>query len=218
MTDPVNGGRRLPQTVAIILLLTLCVACFASCTYGGGSTTTAKKMDFLSLELTELEKYLYIDEYKGLQITLGQRTKGEAVWQTLSERAEVKSYPEQHVYYYVEQLRAQYEYYAERAGISYEEILEQLGINEGDILREAKELTKGDILFAIVVKKEGITLSDTEKQTLFDKYVEKYVSEYGYTESYVKENMTDRIYDSMLYDKVTEFLIINNTVINENVK
>lgn len=196
--------------VALILLLTVLISCLASCTYGGGSATAAKKTDFLSLELDALGEYVEIGQYKGLYITLGERSKGEAIWEEILKGSTVVSYPEEHVYYYVGQLRAQYKYYAEQAGISYEEMLEQLGASEGSILKEAKELTREDILYAIVVKTENISLTDGEKESLFSKYAQKYVSEYGYTEEYVRENMSEEIYGSMLYDKTTEFLIVNN--------
>ena len=114
------------------------------------------------------------------------------------------------MYYYVGQLKAQYEYYAKSAGISYDEILSELGVTDGEILREAKALTKRDVICAIIQKSEDITLSDDEKQTHFARYVEKYVFEYGYSEDYVHANMADEIYSSMLYDKTTEFLILNN--------
>ena len=67
------------------------------------------------------------------------------------------------------------------------------------------------LMLAALVKAEGITLSDSEKSEHFGRYLEFYVESYGYTEEYVKENLTDEIYESMLYDKASEFLIINNS-------
>ena len=75
---------------------------------------------------------------------------------------------------------------------------------------EAKEMAIDDVIYELVRRAENITLSEEEKESLFDKYVDKYVEDYGYTKSYVKKNMSELIYDSMLYDKTTEFLIKNN--------
>ena len=199
------------KRLAAFFLATFCIFCFASCAYTGGGSKSPEKTDILALDLETLEEYIEIGKYKGIEIALGERARGEAVWDAVIKGSNVKSYPEKQVYYYMDQLRGQYRYYAEQAGLSYEQTLEKLGIDEGDILREAKELTQGDIIYAIVVKKENISLSDGEKQTLFPKYVDKYVSEYGYTKEYVEQNMADEIYGSMLYDKTTEFLIVNNT-------
>ena len=198
------------KRVLAILLTAICICCFASCSYGGTASDTPKKMDMLSLELSELEKYMSVGQYKGMEISVVDGNRGDAVWNEVINGATVKSYPESQVYYYMDQLRGQYKYYAEQAGVSYEEMLESLGIDEGGILKEAKALTKGDILYAIILKRENISLSEDEKQTHFSKYVDKYVSEYGYTKEYVEENLAEEIYGSMLYDKTTEFLIVNN--------
>lgn len=198
------------KRLSSFFLATFCILCLVSCAYTGGSSEGLQEVDILAMDLDALNEYIEIGEYKGMVITLGQSDRGAAVWNAVMENATVKSYPEKQVYYYMDQLRGQYKYYADQAGVSYEEMLENLGIDEGDILREAKELTKGDIIYAIVLKKENISLEEKEKEALFSKYVEKYVSEYGYTKEYVEENMADEIYGSMLYDKTTEFLIVNN--------
>lgn len=202
-----KGPRAAILALALALILTL-----VSCAYGAGSAVpTGERMDLLSMELSALEEYVEIGQYKELDIALDGRSRGEAVWAAVAEGSEMKLYPEDQVYYYVEQIRAEYRYHAQKSGMSYEDMLEQLGVDEGDILREAKELTKGDLLYAVVQKRESIALTEEEKQTLFDRYVDKYVSEYGYTEEYVSENLSDEIYGSMLYDKTTEFLIVNNS-------
>lgn len=206
-----NSLKRIRITgMSILLALLILIGSLASCTYGSGSATTGERIDFTRLSAEELCAYVEIGQYKGLEIALGDRTKGEAVWEELEESSQMKLYPEEHVYYYVTQIRAEYRYHAEKAGVSYEEMLKSMSVDEGDILKEAKELTKSDVLYALVLKLESIALTEEEKQELFDRYVEKYVSEYGYTKEYVEENMSEEIYGSMLYDKTTEFLIINN--------
>ena len=52
--------------------------------------------------------------------------------------------------------------------------------------------------------------------TIFlDKYVEKYVTNYGYSEDYVRKNLIEEIYKSMIYDKMIEYLVLKNTFITE---
>ena len=93
----------------------------------------------------------------------------------------------------------------------YEEMLDELGEDNITMKSEARRLVKQDMILELIRKKEGITLSDAEKNDYFDMYVSRYAERYGYSESYVREELTDLVYESMLYDKTIEFLIINNT-------
>ena len=77
-------------------------------------------------------------------------------------------------------------------------------------MKKAEQRAVDDVIFELIRRKENISLTDDDKQAHFDKYVAKYVSDYGYTEEYVRENLAEKVYDSMLYDKVCEFLIANN--------
>ena len=97
--------------------------------------------------------------------------------------------------------------------MTYEDILKELGESEATILERSKSMTKKDILVAQIAKLENIYITDDEKTLYFDKYVAKYVSEYGYDADYVTENMAKEIHSSMLYDKITEFLILNNNIL-----
>ena len=96
---------------------------------------------------------------------------------------------------------------AKAGGVTYEDILESLGITEEMILEESKGLTAEDLVFAAFVRVENIELTQTEKDAHFEKYVSLFVSEYGYTEDYVREYLEDEIYETMLYDKALEKLI-----------
>ena len=55
-------------------------------------------------------------------------------------------------------------------------------------------------------------LTDEEKQEFFQKYVDKFKTLYGHDEKYIREYMTEQIYDTMLFDKTMEYLLLNNTV------
>ena len=209
----VAGGTMIGlkrYTAAILTMLLLCFS-MLSCSLDGVVSIEGEKMDFSAMSTEELEDFVKLGQYKDLQISCGRESRENAVWGRIISDCETVSYPEKHLYYYIEQFESQYKYYAEEAAISYEEMLKQLDVSDADILREAKALTKKDIAFCLIVKKEGISLTDDEKERYFLKYVDKYVEEYGYTAEYVKANMADNVYGSMLYDKVTEFLIVNNS-------
>ena len=65
-----------------------------------------------------------------------------------------------------------------------------------------------------LIKAENITLTDADKQNNFERYVVKFVDDYGYGEEYVRENMSEQIYDTMLFDKTVERLITLNTFVD----
>ena len=202
--------RAFGRVCMLFMALLLC-AMLASCSVEPKLEIEGQKQDFEAMSLEDLLEYVSVGEYKNMQISLEGRAKQDAVWDAVLERVDVEEYPQEHVYYYIDQLEGQYRYYAEQAGVSYKEILEQLGKSEGSILQDAKNMTKKDIAYAVIVKLEKIELSEGEKDAYFDRYVDKYVKDYGYTKEHIKSNMSELIYGSMLYDKTTEFLILNNT-------
>lgn len=205
------------KIILALLALSLTLTLLAGCkenkekdTEQNTDTKAEEPVDFEGMSAEELSEYIELGEYKGLQITLGGADKGEAVWKKIIAGSTVKKYPEAQVEYYKAQTVAQYEYYADEAEMSLEELLAKMDITEAQMLDEARALVKSDLVYHAILKAEGITLSDSEKDQLFDKYVEKYVDDYGYSEEYVRKNMSHLIYESMLYDKTTEFLIANN--------
>lgn len=164
-----------------------------------------------------LSEYIAPFAYTGLTVTLesAEALKSEAVWSQILAKVEILSYPEDAVEYYAEQRRDTYRYYAEKNGWSYEEALSFFGVSEESIVTEAKRMVKGDLVYRYIVKEAKITLSEKEKSEQMDRYVKKYAEDYGYTEDYVREHLLDLIYDSMLYDKTMEYLIVNNTFIQK---
>lgn len=164
---------------------------------------------------TRLDEYVAPFVYRGLTVELSsaESLKSEAVWQAVLDGAEILAYPEEAVEYYAEQCRDTYRYYAEKNDWSYEQALEFFGVTEEEILSEAREMVKGDLVYRYIVRDAEISLSEEEKSEQIDRYVQKFSEDYGYTEDYVRENMTDLIYDSMLYDKTMEYLIVKNTFV-----
>jgi hypothetical protein len=74
------------------------------------------KPDIFALPLA-IEEYITLSAYKGLTVKMLEGdSKGDAVWNIIVEGSEIKSYPQELVDYYCEQISAQYRYYAERSG------------------------------------------------------------------------------------------------------
>ena len=190
-------------TVIAILLMTL-----LSC----GDKSYVKVSD---MSLEDLEKNVTLCDYKGLEFVLDSKSKEEAILSYLDVNSAVKC-PDGLIDYYVEQIKAQYQYYADQNGVKYEQMLDMLGEDNITIKAEAKRLIKKDMIFELIRRRENITLSDSEKEQFFDKYVEKYAEIYDYSEEYVREELSDFVYDSMLYDKTVEFLIIHNSFVESN--
>lgn len=194
------------------LLALIFIFALASCKNNSeGNKEKAERIDFSSLSDEELAKCATLGEYKGMKISLDGLTKGEAVWKAVRAGATLGEIPQQQIDYYLAQEKARYSHYADKAGLSYDEMLAELGVTQSDIMKAAVEMTTDDIIFELVRRDAKIELMEDEKHMFFDRYVKKYVDDFGYTEEYVKNNMADIVYSSMLYDKTTEYLITNNT-------
>jgi hypothetical protein len=196
--------RALVTLLALIMLISM-----FSCKKDG-ENQSVEPVDFAAMSDDELKSYAELGEYKLMTLKQGISPKGEVVWAAVKKNATVRDYPKQQVSYYVSQIKAQYAYYAEEAGISYKEMLREVGATDESIRSEAESMAADDVIYELVRRDADITLREDEKSKFFEKYVEKFVADYGYSREYVKENMQDEIYESMLYDKTTEFLITNN--------
>ncbi len=170
--------------------------------------------DYSALDISE---YVILGEYKGLTVDTTQYsvTDDVVLWNAIIANAEIIKYPDDALFYYTDQTSRRYAQYAEDGDMTYDELLASLDITQKDIEAEAMRLVKNDLVQMAIIKAENIELTDDEKAKHLDKYIAQYVKIYGYSEEYVKENLIDEIYNSMLYDKMLEFLMINNTVTNE---
>ena len=191
------------RVLSLVIIVLLFAVSFSSC-------KKQENIKISEMTLEELEEHVSIGEYKNVEILCGELSKQEALLLYVDKNSTVKRYPESEVAYYVEQLQKQYRYYAEQAGMKYEAMLDELGEDNVTMNAEAKRLVKNDLVFELIRKKEGIKLTDEEKAQFFDRYVKKYAESYKYSEEYVRTELSELVYDSMLYDKTVEFLIINN--------
>lgn len=189
----------------LTVIVTLAFSLFAC-----GEKKLERNISKMSLE--ELEACMTVGEYKGVTLKLEGKDKESVINEYLMKESKLIKLPEgdDSLEYYLTQLREEYNYHAEQAGISYEELLKELGLEDEDIVHEATELVEKDIIFAIIQKKENITVSDNDKEKHFDRYVEKYAERHEYSKEHVRENLKEEVYATMLYDKTMEFLILNN--------
>lgn len=206
------------KRLAAFLAIIICFSAFlVACDKGTGNSedeTAETDIDYSDVDISE-----YIGEvtYKGLTVRLesANASKEEALWTAILENAEIISYPENKVNYYFEQEKASYMYLVNGDEDGYKTLLKVRGITEEDMMTDAREMVAKDLIYRLVVETEEIVLTDGEKEALFDKYVDKYVEDYGYGKNYVTANMPKIIYESMLYDKTMEYLILQNTFVTE---
>lgn len=221
----------LKKYVSALLCAALAVSALllASCKNNkpSGEESTETKLDVSVIgensvySTIDLSEYVSLCQYKELTLdisnTNGDREDMEkAIREYVFENSEIKKYPDAPLAYYFEQEKSFYMYLAKGDVDQYNALLAEAGVSEEDFHTLAKKYVTEDLILYAITNAENISVSSTEKQDLFDKYVTTYVNTYGYTEQYVKENMTELIYDSMLYDKTMEFLIENNSFVTKD--
>ena len=168
-------------------------------------------------EVEDLGDLVDLTEYRGLTVAQeAGESRGDAIWRAVLEGSEVTEFPSPFLSYYESQTLTKYKLLADKADMSYTELLEALGLAEEDVKNEAKDLAKAELVAMAIIEKESIRLTDEEIDRLFDRYAQKIAEELGKDVSYVKENLSDEVYDTMLRDKMIEFLITQNTFITEN--
>ena len=182
-------------------------------TNGADNSNAAEQQETLDYSGVVLSDYIKSIQYKELEVWIENEnaSKQDAIWDAILATVEIEFYPVEPVRYYFNQTKRLYMEAVKYNEDDYYRLLKSRGISENDMLDDARAYVKEDLVFLYITQTEQISVSDAEKQELFDKYVDKYVSDYGYKRLYVIANMTDLIYESMLYDKTTEFLILNNT-------
>lgn len=206
------------KIIACLLLISLLCLAACGCKNNADASNNGEEMTELDYSDIDLREYVKEITYKGLTVMLGSAdaSREEALWGEILKNTSISSYPEEKVEYYFQQQRAYYMYTVNNDEDAYAELLSLRGISEEDMLDEARRMVAKDMIYRLVSDTEGIELTGDEKSRLFDRYVEKFVSDYGYTKTYVSENMSEEVYESMLYDKTMEYLILQNTFVTPN--
>ncbi len=204
----------------IACLLLISTFCLAVCSCKKIANIPHDAAELTALDYSEINAADHVASvtYKGLTVTLdtADASREDAVWEEILKNANISSYPEEQVEYYFRQEKAYYMYLVNNDEEDYATLLSIRGISEEDMLEDARRMVAKDLIHRFVADAEGIELTEEDKTGLFDRYVEKFVSDYGYTKSYVAENMADSVYESMLYDKTMEYIILQNTFITPN--
>ena len=196
--------------IAACLCLGVCLFCGCAAREESPPETNEERQ---SIDPATLSDYLAPVTYRGRTVTMKSESasRGEAVWQSILSDAQVLAYPEEQVSYYETQLRAEVRYLAEREDMSYEDMLTLRGLSEEKITEEARRLVKSDLVLLYIVTDGGIALTEADKTAHFDRYAQKYAEDYGYERAYAEEHLRDEIYESMLFDKTMEYLILHNS-------
>ena len=197
--------------IAALLLVAVCMLTVMGCR----KEHIEKPSEVLSYEGVVLADCVRLGAYEGLTVTLSSTDadRGEAVWEAVRGASEILQYPEDAVAYYVAQAEARCRYYAKENRVSEEEAMVALQTSHEQIAADAKRRVADDLIVLAVQADAGIVLTEDEKARLFDKYADKYVADFGYDREYVGENLAEVVYESMLYDKTTEYLILHNTFV-----
>lgn len=202
---------RISRVICVMLLMLSFILCFAGCSDKDGNSGAER---ILAYENVDVSAAVRLGEYNGLTVTmLDGESEAQAVWRVISESSEILEYPKEQMDYYLSQSRTRVEYYSSVHKVSYEDALDALGYTEDSMLQEAKDLIASDLFGIAVRKSAGITLTDDETERLFDKYAQKYAYDWGYNLEYVKDSLKEEVYDLMLYDKTSEYLVKNNTFV-----
>jgi hypothetical protein len=89
-------------------------------------------------------------------------------------------------------------------------------VTEESLKEEARHMTLDDLVSAAIQKAEDIELTENEKLENFDSYLKVFTETYGYNEQYVRDNLEEELYATMLRDKMMEKLVLlNNFVITD---
>ncbi len=178
-------------------------------------TDTQSTETEITYENVDVDDYVKSIQYKNLSVAWNSNkdTKGDAVWNAVYATVTIENYPDEKVSYYFDQMKDAYMHYAKGNEADYLLILEAQGTSEEEMLVKSRQMVKEDLVFEYIIKHEQIAVTDEEKDSLFNKYVEKYSVELNRPPEDVSANMKEYIYESMLYDKTTEYLFSVNAFV-----
>lgn len=129
----------------------------------------------------------------------------ESLWTQATSNATIHSLPEQHVQYYYETYKTQYEQMAQYYGMT----LDQLGITDATLRSTAEDLTRQDLVFYALAQAENITLTDEEYAQRLSELAARYADTEANLVAYYGE---DYLRDVFLYDEVQTMLYDNANI------
>ncbi len=175
------------------------------------SAETTEAMTEINYDGIKASEYIKHILYKDMTVYLKNESdsKEKAFWDSI--HVEMLKYPEEKVDYYFEQTKASYMYIVNNNEEDYLLLLKNRGTDEQKMRENAQRMVVEDLAYRYIIEKEDIVLTDEEKEQNFDKYVEKFAYEFRKPDAYIIAELSDHVYEAMLYDKTMEWLLANNT-------
>lgn len=159
--------------------------------------------------ITSATSYSNVAEYEAETMKI---LRNNLVWSTITDGTVVKQYPKKNVKEYYDKTVTSYKAYASQYGMSFDSFISSyMGYDSQTFLSSlaeyAKAQVKNEMIFNLIAKNEGITVTSDEYKARIDKYVSDYgaASQSELESSYGK----DGIKSSMLYDMVLEYAVAN---------
>lgn len=154
-----------------------------------------------------------IDEYKEVvknDLTKSKEDQAEStkqgdIWTAVKENCEIKEYPQELVDKYSEQITNMYSAYAEQAGVEMNEFMTTyFGMSVEDY---AKQVAGEEMIFKLIVKDAGLTVSDDVFKTKADELA----TTYGYesADALIETYGEDELKDSILWEVMMDYLSEN---------
>lgn len=144
-----------------------------------------------------------------------------ALWAAVIENCTKNGYPEDMVTTFTDDYynyyKDYYTYVASYYGITYEDYLEMIGITDEQLKEDCAASAKSELDYMMVAseiaKVENISMTVEEYEAEISSIVEEYTyeSEEKFIEQYA-EHPENYLYESFIFDKVTDYLKENNTM------
>ncbi|KAB1438515.1 trigger factor [Candidatus Galacturonibacter soehngenii] len=134
-----------------------------------------------------------------------EATKQSDIWTAVKENCEIKEYPKELIDKYSEQITTMYSAYAEQAGVEMDEFMTTyFGMSLEDY---AKQVAGEEMIFKLIVKDAGLTVSDDVFKTKADELA----STYGYesSDALIETYGEDELKDSILWEVMMDYLSEN---------
>lgn len=155
-----------------------------------------------------------VDEYR--QTVLADLTKSKEdeaksakqseIWTAITKNCEIKEYPQELVDKFTEQVKTMYGSYATQAGVELDQFMTSyFGMSVEDY---AKQAVEQEMIFKLIVKDAGLSISDEE----FNTKATELATTYGYesADALVEKAGKDKVMDSILWETMMDYLSENS--------
>lgn len=143
-----------------------------------------------------------------------ENRKIQAVWSAYCETVKILKYPEAELGAYLDSYKSYYLDLAEKMEMTLIEFLESyLGTDEESFMKEAedyaKELVRNDMIFAGLVQKLEVTLSEEEYKKGIQEYYEGEAGSFASLEEFVDYYSEENLRQNLTWDKALNIVMEN---------